>query len=185
MSFVHSPIVSIQTAVVTIPGSSVTATATLSPAITNTANAMIFYEGTTGTTESGTLFRRLSGDGTAIAVLTNATTVTATRITGSADPLSCFVRVVEFKGSFVKSSGSGTVTVLDANTFGQTTISPAVVITKTLLVPTGFTILTDSISPEYNGVVGFANTATVEFDRLQSSVDSSGLVVGFNYIEFK
>lgn len=125
----HGFIQSLQTGTIAILNTSATATATLSPAVA-VANAWLIPMGSTSTEASGALT-----DFNARITLTNATTITGTRV-GTTLSLTPRFAVLEFVPGVVRSIQYGTV-ALTAVASATATIT-AVVAAKTIVTPLGF-----------------------------------------------
>lgn len=109
----------IQQGTVTVASGAPSGTYTISPAITNTANVMLLWNGQT-TTDNGGLVSRSA----CLLTLTNSTTVTATRVATGAFANTIAFTIVEF-ASGVNSIQSGTITIASGSG-NSNTANPAI-----------------------------------------------------------
>lgn len=192
MSFIPSPIKSIQYVLATFNGSATTISVTLSPTVVK-ANSIIVPMGFLCNSNGG--------------VYTAAGLVRWQWISGSqinalagAAPLNgnyARAMVVEFFPQFVKNQGDGATTVASGTDSITVTIS-AITIAKTMLVMTGQTF--DSSPAVFGGNLGddteqiiqadltFNNSTTIQavWTRNHNLVNHlSNRTVGYNYLEFK
>lgn len=168
-----SYITSVQNATVTIGSGSATGTATLSPSV-NLSYAVVFWGGisTTGTTGS---------DGTAYLVLTNSTTLTATRNGTTATTLTVYCTVVEFDPAAITSIQAGTISMALA-TSNTATLGTSVDTAKSTVLylgdgPTN----TSSTTLNRRGSVTLTNATTVTANK---GASTGTTVVSFQVVEW-
>lgn len=183
MSYIPTPIKSIQQVVISLTAGS--GTATLSTAVVPGASLLIF-QGLVSNDNTA----QLGFDDFATAVLTNSTTVTATRQGGGTWALTWYGVVIEYLQTFVKSVGGGTIAIADgasSNTATITAVDPA----KTLVVCTGWQNANSNPSSaeskwvEVVGAVSLTNATTITGNRGGTALSGTSCQVGYRYIEFK
>jgi hypothetical protein len=171
-----SYIVSIQQVAITIATNGTSGTATISSV--NTANTVILWGGFT-TTVSATGMREFLPAIT----LTNATTVTASRIFASVSgSITVYATVVEFAASAIQSIQSGSIAITGSNTTATATIS-SVTTANAAVFFEGFTTTSSGTSAGVIvGTLELTNSTTVTVTRA-----STGLTATHNYtvVEFK
>lgn len=154
-------------------GSGVTSnTATIS-SITTTRTAVL-YTGATSTNGNGNLATncpRVS--------LTNATTVTASRNTGTGTVVAGFV-AIEFASGITTSVQQGTVQL--SNVTSNTATISSVDTARSMLVWGGFSGTSNSSAPRFMPAITLTNGTTVTGSRQVASTDTSD--VNFTVIEF-
>lgn len=175
-----SAIKSIQYVSILIASGAGSATATITAVVT--ANSLLMCLGIT--TDGG---NAAVGTWTVNAVLTNTTTITATKGGGFTGSNTTWVGVViEFNSSFVKSSGTGSISILDAGTSATATIT-AVVTSKCILASTGMTNASVGLaySPSvYNYSLTLTNTTTITAAvNANSGGNTRTEAVGYSYVE--
>lgn len=181
MSYIPTPIKSIQQVAIACGGLS--AVATISPVIVGAS--LLIYQGHQSQDAGGAL----NFDDFAYGLLTNPTTVTVAKQGNGAlgGQVVWNGMVVEFLQNFVKSQGSGTIAIPDGSASATVTI-PSVNTGKTILVFTGQSNANNVNTGRMNALcatVALTNGTTITAARLAAAVTLTGLLVGYHYLEFK
>ena len=171
---------SIQYGTVTItPTSVLTGTATISAV--DTDNSYVIHNGEENSSQDGEW-----GDMFCYLVLTNGTTITATRNQGDNYSFTCDFCVVEYEDDVVKSKQSG-VLLIPANSASATVTVSAVTKAKAMLVKTGQTTssaATDTDEADENlAKITLTNNTTVTAVRDQGS-GSPNMWVSWQLIDY-
>lgn len=179
--FFPSAIKSITQIAVTLGGG--VASNTQSVSVTK-ANSILIFNGCTAS--SGATNGPRSG--WTRGVITSDSVVTVSR-GGSSGSVVWYGTLVEFYGGLVKSSGENTITLADTVASGTYTVSPSVVIGKTLLSHTGISTNADTtysldISLPQLLTIAFTATNTITTTR-DGSVTQQDATVGFNWLELR
>ena len=160
VEFDASVITSLEQSSATIASGATSGTATITT-VSDTTKAVVFYHG-----------HELGDAGTGINVpdafcaidLTNSTTVTAVRNTGTANrSITVSFTVIEFDASFISSVEKRSVTLTSSNTSDTDTIS-SVTTTDSFLVWNGFTSSQNTGANSYYHI-GLTNSTTVTLTR--------------------
>lgn len=185
-AYVPSAIKSVQAVSITFGGSSNTGTATLSPSVI-AANSLLVYNGGDTSDNNSSLQSVQRGYG----VITNGTTVTATRANNDSGTTSAIWTgtVVEFGGSFIKSSGCYAITIpADGVSTTATQTITSVNTAKTLISYTGTSVLLNQIA-WIGGLevprIALTNATTLTASRHLTNGSSVTTTVGTCYVEFK
>src|SRR4030067_2795097 len=163
---------SIQHATITTTGTTDTGTATISAV--DTANSILYFDGASAGNTSGATVSAFR------VVLTNSTTVTATRNTSSAVVGTIKVTVVKYYPNVIRSIQSGSDNITGGGFFYITAVDTA----KTLILPLGYTSTTDSGWTWDNSRLYYylSNSTTVIFTK--DTANTSEWVVYFSVVEF-
>jgi hypothetical protein len=146
---------------VTIASGATSGTATLSTTVADTTKAVLFFHGH----ECGDVGATANAVDSQCALdLTNSTTVTAVRNTGTADrSITASFTVIEFASSFIASVEKRSVTLTSANTSDTDTIS-SVDTARSFLVWNGFTTARNNAVDAYYRIA-LTNGTTVTLTR--------------------
>lgn len=168
-------IVSVQPFAISITGTNVTGTATLSRAVETVNSIILFNECNTNVNDGLTL---------GYCTLTNPTTVTATRTLSVTATSNIIGTVVEFNDQYIASSVQyGTITVGALSATGTATIS-SVNASNAIAIYLGATSsLTDTSAADFLCAVDLTNGTTVTATRGNASA-TNAMTVGFCVIEF-
>lgn len=166
---------SIQSGTIVLANGVASNTSTLPSAVV-VANAVVIYGGQTSgvTAQSASAMAKL--------VLTNTTTVTATRIS-TTNAMTISFTVIEFEAGVIKSNQNFSVSLTAGNATGTATIT-ATVVAKTWIVFRGCD-LDNTTASSFNSGLGYpvqTNTTTITATR-DSSVDNQnthGTALEFN-----
>jgi hypothetical protein len=186
MSYIPTAIKSIQYGTVTIAGAAASGTATITSVTVNSSVVMMMgYKNAdasnlgTGSTPSG-LFAHV--------VLTDPTTVTATRFGTPGTSLLCPFIVVEFLPNLVKTRQTGTITIATGAQSNTASIT-AVVLNKAFMPYQGFlnknTNTLDTTNPQ-NNFFGLTLTNTTTITAANGGLNNvADTIIPYTVLEFR
>ena len=173
MSYRASIIKSIQTGTLTLSSVQTTNTATITAVVVN--NSVMQLSWTTQATNSSAAAVSL--------VLTNSTTLTATRTAHQSSTLDIQYTVIEFYGSVLRQAVQSFSISLGSGTSTNTATITSVTTTKAAILPTGYTQDTAAaFRPDYTfAYLTLTNATTVTATRQQTTGTTvvTGMVVEF------
>lgn len=178
-TYVPTILKSVQRGTITITNGSTSNTATITSV--STANAVVHLMGYSGNDTSNAVADFVRVD------LTNATTVTARRDSGTTGSATAAYEVIEFVASFVKSVQTGTIAFTDGGALTNTATITGVTTAKTLLFHTGQGVTGGTTSGGATSSIetrlDLTNATTVTATR--NTVAGTGATVGFTAVELR